>query len=143
MWRKKLSEKISEFLSRKVGDRKQQNFPTLKSHPAALQHAEEAMESRYDMKKTKKKKEKEFKIYRWSPESESDHHHPTNIHNHNKPFLQSFFVDLSTCGPMVHIFYKGIIVFCLYIYIFKFSHSVRVENGEFKFRLVKFESIYL
>lgn len=72
---------------------KEKKFPTLKGHPAAQQHAKEAIESYYDVKD---KGElgglmKEFKIYRWNP-----HDLPTN-----KPFLQSFFVDLSTCGPMV------------------------------------------
>ncbi|WOG93729.1 hypothetical protein DCAR_0313016 [Daucus carota subsp. sativus] len=33
---------------------------------------------------------KEFKIYRWSPD-----------YPDRKPFLQSYFVDLSSCGPMV------------------------------------------
>lgn len=75
---------------------KEKKFPTLKGHPAAQQHAKEAIESYYDVKD---KVElgglmKEFKIYRWNPHHH--HHLPTN-----KPFLQSFFVDLSTCGPMV------------------------------------------
>lgn len=32
---------------------------------------------------------KEFKIYRWNPE------------NGGKPYLKSYFVDTSKCGPMV------------------------------------------
>ncbi|XP_010937480.2 succinate dehydrogenase [ubiquinone] iron-sulfur subunit 3, mitochondrial [Elaeis guineensis] len=43
------------------------------------------------MSRSEKPKEvKEFKIYRWNPDKP--------LH---KPFLQSYYVDLSTCGPMV------------------------------------------
>eukprot|EP00743_Colponemidia_sp_Colp-15_P001140 GILK01001252.1.p1 GENE.GILK01001252.1~~GILK01001252.1.p1 ORF type:complete len:309 (+),score=28.69 GILK01001252.1:46-972(+) len=37
----------------------------------------------------KKKGDKQFKIYRWSPE------------NGEKPFLQTYTVDLDQCGPMI------------------------------------------
>ncbi|WOK92164.1 hypothetical protein Cni_G00855 [Canna indica] len=63
------------------------NFPTLKGHPKAREHAEEAVEL---SSKIPEKTTKEFKIYRWNPDQP-----------HLKPFLRSFFVDLSSCGPMV------------------------------------------
>ncbi|XP_020091017.1 succinate dehydrogenase [ubiquinone] iron-sulfur subunit 3, mitochondrial [Ananas comosus] len=77
------------------------NFPVLKGHPKARKHAKEAVESyaklgaRAAEEKVMKgaeetKASKEFKIYRWNPEKP-----------HNKPFLQSYYVDLTTCGPMV------------------------------------------
>ncbi|TYI50527.1 hypothetical protein E1A91_D12G107500v1, partial [Gossypium mustelinum] len=73
-------------------DRKQkQNFPVLEGHPAAQQHAEIAVERSGEIHDRVKKLHKGFKIYRWNPD------HPTN----NKPFLQSSYVDLSNCGPMV------------------------------------------
>nr|CAD1826895.1 unnamed protein product [Ananas comosus var. bracteatus] len=70
-------------------------------HPKARKHAKEAVESyaklgaRAAEEKVMKgaeetKASKEFKIYRWNPEKP-----------HNKPFLQSYYVDLTTCGPMV------------------------------------------
>ncbi|KAL1568034.1 Succinate dehydrogenase ubiquinone iron-sulfur subunit [Salvia divinorum] len=69
---------------------KKGGFPILKDHPAAEQHAEEVVESQHDIQRNVKNQKKEFKIYRWSPN-----------HPHQKPFLQSFFLDLSSCGPMV------------------------------------------
>lgn len=59
------------------------NFPTLRGHPKAGEHAE--LTAQLPEKPTK-----EFKIYRWNPDEPR-----------RKPFLQSFFVDLRTCGPMV------------------------------------------
>lgn len=82
---KKGSKKVGDLVRRNEGGNG--GFPILKGHPAAQKHAEEAVESQ---QKIERKVKKEFKIYRWSP------HHP-----HQKPFLQSFFLDLSTCGPMV------------------------------------------
>ncbi|KAM7513639.1 hypothetical protein LguiA_003222 [Lonicera macranthoides] len=92
-----LQESESRVVS-KGGDPKKEKFPTLEGHPAAQVNAEEALESQGSLKdsikavrkkKKKKKKKKEFRIYRWIPD------HPSN-----KPFLQSYFLDLSTCGPM-------------------------------------------
>ena len=37
---------------------------------------------------------KEFKIYRWNPD------------NGGKPYLKSYFVDISKCGPMVSLIYR-------------------------------------
>ncbi|XP_022942066.1 succinate dehydrogenase [ubiquinone] iron-sulfur subunit 3, mitochondrial [Cucurbita moschata] len=63
-----------------------QKFGVLDGHPAAQQHAQEAMEAHTKFKSN----QKEFRVYRWSPE-----------HPNHKPFLQSFFIDLSKCGSMV------------------------------------------
>ncbi|KDP46853.1 hypothetical protein JCGZ_24062 [Jatropha curcas] len=69
---------------------KKENFPVLEGHPAGQEHAQESIET-YDTIKTNiKRLIKEFKIYRWNPD----------IPN-RKPFLQSYYIDLSTCGPMV------------------------------------------
>ncbi|KAI3903074.1 hypothetical protein MKW92_012131 [Papaver armeniacum] len=43
---------------------------------------------------------KEFKIFRWNPDVPS-----------SKPYPQSYFLDLTTCGPMV--IYKLILIYCL------------------------------
>ncbi|TYG89522.1 hypothetical protein ES288_A12G106000v1 [Gossypium darwinii] len=81
--------KVARILGK---DRKQkQNFPVLEGHPAAQQHAEVTVERSGEIHDSVKKLHKEFKIYRWNPD------HPIN----NKPFLQSYYVDLSNCGPMV------------------------------------------
>ncbi|KAL5556015.1 hypothetical protein UlMin_038251 [Ulmus minor] len=48
------------------------------------------MEAQASVAKKTKELTKKFKIYRWNP----------NIPN-DKPFLQSFFINLSNCGPMV------------------------------------------
>ncbi|KAG0471664.1 hypothetical protein HPP92_016210 [Vanilla planifolia] len=55
-------------------------FTWLKSHP----------KGHHEKTATKGEMSKEFKIYRWS------HGSPAK-----KPFLQSFFVDIRECGPMV------------------------------------------
>ncbi|XP_022136428.1 succinate dehydrogenase [ubiquinone] iron-sulfur subunit 3, mitochondrial [Momordica charantia] len=65
-------------------------FGALEGHPAAQQHAAEAMEAHGEVQRKLKSHQKEFKIYRWNPE-----------YPNRKPFLQSFFVQLSNCGPMV------------------------------------------
>ncbi|XVF61656.1 hypothetical protein PTKIN_Ptkin08bG0147900 [Pterospermum kingtungense] len=87
LWRNGYS-KVARVLGR---DPKKQNFPVLEGHPAAQQHAEVAAETHGNVQNRVKKLYKEFRIYRWSPD------HPAN----NKPFLQSYHVDISTCGPMV------------------------------------------
>lgn len=71
-------------------DLKNRHFPTLKGHPAAQQHAEQVVESHHALQENIKALKKEFKIYRWNPDNP-----------YQKPYLQSYFVDLSTCGPMV------------------------------------------
>ncbi|XP_038875058.1 succinate dehydrogenase [ubiquinone] iron-sulfur subunit 3, mitochondrial [Benincasa hispida] len=65
-------------------------FGVLEAHPKAQQHAEEAMEAHGEIQSNLKFHQKEFKIYRWNPQ-----------YPNHKPFLHSFFVDLSKCGPMV------------------------------------------
>ncbi|KAK6155538.1 hypothetical protein DH2020_009786 [Rehmannia glutinosa] len=93
-WFKDGYKKVANVISKKNIDTKNGHFPTLKGHQAAQQHAEQIQESHATLKQNIKKQisvKKEFKIYRWSPD-----HHP-----HQKPFLQSFFVDLPKCGPMV------------------------------------------
>ncbi|XP_009759365.1 succinate dehydrogenase [ubiquinone] iron-sulfur subunit 3, mitochondrial [Nicotiana sylvestris] len=73
---------------------KKDKFPILEGHPIAQLHGEEGVESVGNLKKAMKladkAKKKEFRIYRWSPDNPNQ-----------KPFLQSFFVDLPSCGPMV------------------------------------------
>ena len=83
-WLRNGYNKVARILGR---DPKKQNFPGLQGHPAA----QVAVETQGDIQNRVKKLYKEFRIYRWIPD------HPTN----NKPFLQSYYVDLSNCGPMV------------------------------------------
>lgn len=68
-----------------------EKFGVLESHPAAKRHAEEAMEAHGEIQIKIKFNHKEFQIYRWNPE-----------YPNHKPFLRSFFIDISKCGPMVH-----------------------------------------
>lgn len=82
--------KVARLLGK--GDPKKQNFPILEGHPAAQEHAQVAVDTHESIRK-KNRVLKEFKIYRWSPD------HPSN-----KPYLQSYFIDLSNCGPMVILF---------------------------------------
>ncbi|XP_050207289.2 succinate dehydrogenase [ubiquinone] iron-sulfur subunit 3, mitochondrial [Mercurialis annua] len=71
-------------------DPKSRNFPILEDHPVGQQHAQESVEAYATVKQNIKKLIKEFRVYRWSPDKPND-----------KPFLQSYFIDLSKCGPMV------------------------------------------
>lgn len=91
--------KVTSYIKRK--EKKDATFPILKGHPKAGGHAEdivenyarfpERVEGEKEMCRSDKPKEvKEFKIYRRNPDKP--------LH---KPFLQSYYVDLSTCGPMV------------------------------------------
>lgn len=80
---------VARIVSR-AADPKKQNFPVLKGHPVAQEHVERAFES-HDFIRKKDQVLKEFKIYRWSPD-----------HPNNKPYLHSYFVDLTYCGPMVN-----------------------------------------
>ncbi|KAJ8428443.1 hypothetical protein Cgig2_024104 [Carnegiea gigantea] len=84
---------IGEGYKRTVGrvfGTSSKDFPTLEGHPAAQINAEEAMESQTTVQRTVRSLKKEFQVYRWNPNNPSQ-----------KPFFQSYFVDLSTCGPMV------------------------------------------
>ncbi|CAN1174799.1 Succinate dehydrogenase [ubiquinone] iron-sulfur subunit 3, mitochondrial [Linum perenne] len=73
-----------------AADPKQQNFPILENHRIAQEHAQQSVHTFDAIKSTSKKLLKEFKIYRWNPNI------PTQ-----KPYLQSFHLDLNECGPMV------------------------------------------
>ncbi|KAL1215484.1 Succinate dehydrogenase [ubiquinone] iron-sulfur subunit 3 [Cardamine amara subsp. amara] len=69
------------------------DFPVLKGHKVAQDLSKDTLKSHETTKEKEgqhKVVKKEFKIYRWNPDNPN-----------TKPFLQSFFVDLSTCGPMV------------------------------------------
>ncbi|EPS61262.1 hypothetical protein M569_13536 [Genlisea aurea] len=81
--------KLADSISSKM-ESKNRDFPILKGHPAAQDNAEKVLQSNEDVKRKTQNLMKEFKIYRWSPED------PTR-----KPFLQSYFVNLADCGPMV------------------------------------------
>ncbi|KAL3818915.1 hypothetical protein ACJIZ3_004820 [Penstemon smallii] len=85
MWRSWFKDGYKKVLSKK-----KTNFPILKGHPVAQEHAEQVVESHGTIKEKIKTLKKEFKIYRWSPDNPNQ-----------KPFLQSYYVDLSQCGPMV------------------------------------------
>ncbi|KAJ4715700.1 Succinate dehydrogenase [ubiquinone] iron-sulfur subunit, mitochondrial [Melia azedarach] len=78
--------KIARIFGR--ADAKRQNFPVLEGHPAAQESAEVALKTHGTVKD--KRLFKEFRIYRWNPDRPN-----------RKPFLQSYHVDLSNCGPMV------------------------------------------
>nr|XP_010937480.1 succinate dehydrogenase [ubiquinone] iron-sulfur subunit 3, mitochondrial [Elaeis guineensis] len=91
--------KVTSYIKGK--EQKDAKYPILKGHPKARDHAEDIVENyarfpgrvegKKEMSRSEKPKEvKEFKIYRWNPDKP--------LH---KPFLQSYYVDLSTCGPMV------------------------------------------
>nr|GMC59585.1 succinate dehydrogenase [ubiquinone] iron-sulfur subunit 3, mitochondrial [Ipomoea batatas] len=70
-----------------------EKFPSLEGHPIAQEHAGEAVESNVNRLRQlggNQSPKKEFRIYRWSPD-----------HPNQRPFLQSFHIDLSSCGPMV------------------------------------------
>ncbi|KAL8160415.1 hypothetical protein V2J09_001952 [Rumex salicifolius] len=67
--------------------RKHRNFPTLEGHLSAQTEAQEAVDSQ---KGKPPAGMKEFRIYRWSPDEPA-----------RKPFLKSYFLNLSSCGPMV------------------------------------------
>ncbi|EEF28073.1 succinate dehydrogenase [ubiquinone] iron-sulfur subunit 3, mitochondrial [Ricinus communis] len=87
-WLRHGYNKIARMLGKQ--DPKDQNFPILKGHPVGQQHAQESVETYGTVQDNIKKLIKEFRVYRWSPDNPN-----------NKPFLQSYFIDLSSCGPMV------------------------------------------
>lgn len=83
------------------------DFPSLEGHPRAQQHAEQVVgsydklegefihEQQQQQHGTSSKSAvvmKEFRIYRWDPE---------RPRGGGRPFMQSFHVDLTRCGPMV------------------------------------------
>ncbi|KAI3981396.1 hypothetical protein MKX01_022327 [Papaver californicum] len=70
-----VTTKLNRFLGRE--EPKHSNFPILEGHHIAQEHAQVL--------------KKEFKIYRWNPDVPS-----------SKPYLQYYFLDLTTCGPMVY-----------------------------------------
>ncbi|EHA8586843.1 putative Succinate dehydrogenase [Cocos nucifera] len=91
--------KVTSYIKGK--EQKDAKFPILKGHPKARDRAEDIVENyarfprrvegKEEMSRSEKPEEmKEFKIYRWNPDKPR-----------HKPFLQSYHVDLSTCGPMV------------------------------------------
>ncbi|XP_059433283.1 succinate dehydrogenase [ubiquinone] iron-sulfur subunit 3, mitochondrial [Corylus avellana] len=88
IWLRHGYSKIARILGRK--DPKKQKFPVLEGHPVGQEHAEEAAEAHDTIQSNIKKLIKEFRIYRWSPD-----------YPNKKPHLESYFVDLSKCGPMV------------------------------------------
>ncbi|KAK9111608.1 hypothetical protein Scep_019127 [Stephania cephalantha] len=83
-----LYNRTTSFLTR--NNTKSPNFPVLSDHAAARDHAKASVETQRSVPQKMKSLIKEFKIYRWDPDRP--------IH---KPYMQSFFLDLSTCGPMV------------------------------------------
>lgn len=86
-WVRRGFNKVARIVAR--ADPKRQDFPILEGHPAAQENAEVAVETHESIRR-KNRVLKEFKVYRWSPD-----------HPNNKPYLQSYFLDLSDCGPMV------------------------------------------
>ena len=81
--------KVARILGRT--DSKKQNFLVLEDHPVGQELAKEAVEAHGTIQSNIKKLMKEFKIDRWSPD-----------HPNNKPYLESYNIDLSNCGPMVY-----------------------------------------
>lgn len=103
-WIKDGYRKVADVISKL--DPKNRHFPTLKDHRVAQEHAEQVLDLHHTLKdSTKNQLFKEFKIYRWSPDRPNQ-----------KPFLQSYFVDLTKCGPMV-------IILHLLLSIYFFSSS--------------------
>ncbi|KAK9990218.1 hypothetical protein SO802_025203 [Lithocarpus litseifolius] len=87
-WLRHGYNKVSRIVGR--ADTKKKDFPVLEGHPVGQTHAEQAVETHGTIQSNIKRLMNEFKIYRWNPD-----------HPNNKPYLESYFVDLSNCGPMV------------------------------------------
>ncbi|KAK6923427.1 Succinate dehydogenase/fumarate reductase N-terminal [Dillenia turbinata] len=87
-WVGRASTKVRSLFGK--AEKGKENFPALEKHPAGQRHAEEAVESDSEVGQKLKALKKEFRIYRWNPDTPN-----------RKPYLQSYFVDLSTYGPMV------------------------------------------
>ncbi|KAG2643087.1 hypothetical protein PVAP13_2KG330600 [Panicum virgatum] len=76
------------------------HFPSLRGHPAARVNARESAEGQARLAAAEEERRRgaspeattvrEFQVYRWNPDSPG-----------RRPFLQSYFVDLATCGPVV------------------------------------------
>ncbi|RVX23648.1 hypothetical protein VitviT2T_010647 [Vitis vinifera] len=81
-------KKVAGLFSK--ADTRTKRFPVLEGHPLAQEHAEAAVETQGTIQENLNALKKEFQIYRWNPDFPN-----------TKPHLQSYFVDLSTCGPMV------------------------------------------
>ncbi|KAG9457391.1 hypothetical protein H6P81_001899 [Aristolochia fimbriata] len=81
-------KKVTTYLKRDGLKRK--NFPILGGHLAAEEHGEARVEN-VQVTRGVKAKMKEFRIYRWNPDKPQV-----------KPFLQSFHVDLNSCGSMIN-----------------------------------------
>lgn len=92
-------KKVAELFSK--ADTKTKKFPVLEGHPSAQEHAGAALETEGTIRENIKALKKEFQIYRWSPEFPN-----------SKPHLQSYFVDLSTCGPMVSLLFRTLQTRC-------------------------------
>ena len=97
MSRRSLLGEVYNKVGRVLGTRdpRKQKFPVLEEHTAGQQHAASAVDAHATVKKRTEALEKEFKIYRWNPDNPN-----------NKPYLHSYFLDLSNCGPMVFIYLK-------------------------------------
>jgi succinate dehydrogenase (ubiquinone) iron-sulfur subunit len=77
------------------GDPKKQDLPMVEDHPAGQQHAQETVETYGTVTNNIKRLIKEFRIYRWSPDNP-----------YQKPYLHSYFIDLSKCGgTFTHLFF--------------------------------------
>lgn len=89
--------------ARQAGGKGDTHFPSLRGHPAARANAREAAEGQARLSAAEEERErgrgrggrapttvKEFQVYRWNPDSPA-----------GRPFLQSYLVDLASCGPMV------------------------------------------
>ncbi|KAK9051197.1 hypothetical protein SSX86_027823 [Deinandra increscens subsp. villosa] len=84
---------LSEGYKKVVGglvNPKHKRFGVLEEHPVGQDHAQAAVEAQQNLQHNIKALKKEFKIYRWNPDLPS-----------RKPVLKSYFLDLTTCGPMV------------------------------------------
>ncbi|KAJ4965834.1 hypothetical protein NE237_017683 [Protea cynaroides] len=88
----------SLFRPREV--KKAENFSILEEQPVQQGLAELSLEAKDALRvqemakkqaeQLQEKLKKEVKIYRWNPDQPN-----------KKPYLQSYFIDLTTCGPMV------------------------------------------
>lgn len=81
--------RVGTFFKAAQASKPNKDFPILKDHPTGQGRAESAAQSTYKIQGTDVKIKK-FQIYRWNRDKPN-----------MKPFLQSFFANLTTCGPMV------------------------------------------
>ncbi|KAH7663769.1 Succinate dehydrogenase (quinone) protein [Dioscorea alata] len=85
--------KVVEGVKKEKGSNTKE-FPTLDDHPVGKEKAKGIIKyyenvSGWLNKSKGNKVIKEFKIFRWNPDKP------------HKPFLQSYHVDLTSCGPMI------------------------------------------